>query len=61
MKNFHVSSLNLSYDIDQSILRFLPKDRSKTSQVSKNRKYEIVNKNAPSESFLAHREQLLLS
>ena len=24
MKNFHVSSLNLSYDIDQCTLRFLP-------------------------------------
>ena len=50
MKNFHVSSLNLFYDIDQCILRFLPKTDLKLVWY---RKYEIENKNAPSDSFLS--------
>ena len=50
MKNFHVSSLNLFYDIDQCTLRFLPKTDLKLAWY---RKYEIENKNAPSDSFLS--------
>ena len=49
MKNFHVSSLNLFYDIDQCILRFLPKTDLKLVwyRKMKNRKCEIAIKNAP--------------
>ena len=53
MKNFHVSSLNFSYNIDQCTLRFFPKTDLKLYLVSKNRKYQIENKNAPSDIFLS--------